>query len=90
MTDVLEATLVYDNPRMSATIENWPSGYKRVTAQFVIEQTKKGERAGKDYGRRPPGSSPSPSMLESLTAATDGRISLSLTSTDLSPSCAEI
>jgi hypothetical protein len=29
--------LVYSNPRMSATIENWPSGSKRVTAKFEIE-----------------------------------------------------
>ena len=36
----------YTNPRMSATIENWPSGSKRVTAQFSIEQNPKlGERA---------------------------------------------
>lgn len=34
----------YSNPRMEATIENWPSGSKRVTAQFRIEQTPKGER----------------------------------------------
>jgi hypothetical protein len=31
---------------MSATIENWPSGARRVTAQFVIEvDPKRGERA---------------------------------------------
>lgn len=35
----------YSNPRMSATIENWPSGNKRVTASFTIEQTPRGERA---------------------------------------------
>lgn len=36
----------YSNPRMSATIENWPSGRtKRVTARFQIEQTSRGERA---------------------------------------------
>jgi hypothetical protein len=36
----------YTNPRMSATIENWPSGSKRVTAVFEIEQhPKRGERA---------------------------------------------
>ena len=35
----------YTHPRMSATIENWPSGSKRVTAQFSIEQNPKlGER----------------------------------------------
>jgi hypothetical protein len=38
-------TNVYSNPRMSAVIENWPSGSKRVTARFEIEQTTKGERA---------------------------------------------
>ncbi|MFZ3278168.1 MAG: hypothetical protein WA182_14800 [Candidatus Sulfotelmatobacter sp.] len=38
--------LTYSNPRMGATIENWPSGSKRVTARFEIEQTpRKGERA---------------------------------------------
>lgn len=35
----------YSNPRMSATIENWPSGSKRVTATFEIESDKRGERA---------------------------------------------
>ena len=35
----------YSNPRMAATIENWPSGPKRVTARFQIEQTSRGERA---------------------------------------------
>lgn len=37
--------ITYSNPRMSAVIENWPSGSKRVTARFEIEQTPKGERA---------------------------------------------
>ena len=38
---------VYSNPRMSATIENWPHGAHRVTAHFSIEQHPKGtaERA---------------------------------------------
>jgi hypothetical protein len=36
----------YSNPRMQATIENWPSGSHRVTAEFTIEQdSKRGERA---------------------------------------------
>ena len=35
----------YSNPRMSATIENWPHGGKRVTANFTIESDKRGERA---------------------------------------------
>lgn len=36
----------YSNPRTSATIEDWPSGSKRVTAIFTIEQhPKRGERA---------------------------------------------
>jgi hypothetical protein len=34
----------YSNPRMAATIEDWPSGSKRVTARFEIETTKRGER----------------------------------------------
>ena len=38
-------SLTYSNPRMRAVIENWPSGSKRVTAQFQIEQSKRGERA---------------------------------------------
>jgi hypothetical protein len=39
-------TLTYSNPRMEATIENWPSGRHRVTARFEIEQDpKRGERA---------------------------------------------
>ena len=40
------SAIKYSNPRMSATIENWPSGRtKRVTARFQIEQTSRGERA---------------------------------------------
>lgn len=36
----------YSNPRMSATIEGWPSGSKRVTATFTIEtHPKRGQRA---------------------------------------------
>ena len=36
----------YNNPRMASVIENWPSGSKRVTAQFLIERDpKRGERA---------------------------------------------
>lgn len=33
--------LKYSNPRMKATIENWPSGRHRVTAHFEIEQDPK-------------------------------------------------
>jgi hypothetical protein len=43
--DPMTLTTTYSNPRMSATIENWPSGSQRVTARFEIEQTKRGERA---------------------------------------------
>jgi hypothetical protein len=36
----------YSNPRLTATIPDWPSGSKRVTARFEIEQdSKRGERA---------------------------------------------
>jgi hypothetical protein len=36
----------YSNPRMEATIENWPHGSKRVTAKFTVEtHPKKGQRA---------------------------------------------
>lgn len=38
-------SLKYSNPRMTATFDNWPSGSKRVTARFEIEQAPKGERA---------------------------------------------
>lgn len=38
--------MTYSNPRMSATIENWPHGAKRVTARFHIEtDPKRGQRA---------------------------------------------
>lgn len=38
--------IIYSNPRKRATIENWPHGSKRVTAQFVIEvHPNRGERA---------------------------------------------
>jgi hypothetical protein len=37
--------MVYSNPRMSATIEDWPSGKHRVTARFEIETVAgRGER----------------------------------------------
>lgn len=37
--------MIYSNPRMSATIENWPHGSQRVTARFTIEvDPKRGER----------------------------------------------
>ena len=40
--------LTYSNPRMTAVVENWPSGSQRVTARFVIEQDpKRGERAAR-------------------------------------------
>jgi hypothetical protein len=36
----------YSNPRMNATIDNWPSGGKRVIATFTIEcHPTRGERA---------------------------------------------
>jgi hypothetical protein len=36
----------FSNPRMSAVIENWPSGKHRVTAKFSIEtDLKRGQRA---------------------------------------------
>ena len=36
----------YTNPRLSATIDNWPSGAKRVTAVFTIEtHPTRGQRA---------------------------------------------
>jgi hypothetical protein len=54
--------ITFASPRLSATIENWPSGGKRVTAQFLVEShPKKGERVSRTttgkpkcttYGRR--------------------------------------
>lgn len=39
-------SLTYSNPRMQATIPDWPSGHHRVIARFEIEQdAKRGERA---------------------------------------------
>ncbi len=35
---------IYSNPRREATIENWPSGWRRVVARFCIETGKPGER----------------------------------------------
>ncbi len=36
----------YNNPRMEATIDNWPSGAKRVTAVFSVEtHPTRGQRA---------------------------------------------
>lgn len=34
----------YSNPRMSATIDSWTSGSKRVVARFKIESGPRGER----------------------------------------------
>lgn len=37
--------MTYSNPRTQATIDNWPSGSRKVTAQFSIEQhPTRGER----------------------------------------------
>lgn len=37
--------LTYSNPRMEATINDWPSGSRRVVARFTVEQDpKRGER----------------------------------------------
>lgn len=37
-------SLTYSNPRTSATIHNWPCGQHRVTAEFRIEGSSRGER----------------------------------------------
>jgi hypothetical protein len=38
--------MTYSNPRTKATIDNWPSGSRTVTAQFSIERhPTRGERA---------------------------------------------
>jgi hypothetical protein len=34
----------YSNPRMEATINNWPSGRQTVTANFYVEAAKRGQR----------------------------------------------
>jgi hypothetical protein len=40
-----EQILSYSNPRLEATIENWPSGQHRTTARFWIEtKAGKGQR----------------------------------------------
>jgi hypothetical protein len=42
----MDTEITYSNPRMDAAIADWPSGSKRVTALFHIEQdAKRGERA---------------------------------------------
>lgn len=43
--EIPDDALTYSNPRMTAVIQDWPSGSKRVTARFEIEQSKRGERA---------------------------------------------
>jgi hypothetical protein len=44
----------YSNPRMTATVENWPSGGARVTAYFAIEvDSKRGERAVRETTGKP-------------------------------------
>jgi len=37
----------FSNPRTKATIEDWPSGGKRVTAEFYVETNKRGQRVGR-------------------------------------------
>lgn len=39
--------VTYSNPRKSATIENWPSGGKRVTAVFTVETKKNKQRVSR-------------------------------------------
>jgi hypothetical protein len=36
--------MIFSNPRTEATIENWPSGSRRVTANFKVETNNKGSR----------------------------------------------
>ena len=54
----------YSNPRMKAVIQDWPSGSKRVTAIFEIEQSKRGERGVRTTDGAP----------KKLTFATKARI----------------
>ena len=45
-TTALTPSRTYSNPRLEATIDNWPSGSQRVTAVFTIEtDAKRGQRA---------------------------------------------
>jgi hypothetical protein len=45
----------YSNPRMSATVTDWPSGKRRVTAQFDVEaDPKRGQRAVRTTDGRTP------------------------------------
>lgn len=40
--------ITFSNPRLSATIENWPFGSKRTTARFEVSpRTKRGVRIGR-------------------------------------------
>ena len=41
------------NPRTEATIEDWPSGRKRVTAHFIVETTKHGQRMARTTTGKP-------------------------------------
>jgi len=43
----------YLNPRRRAIIENWPSGSNRVTAEFFVEATKRGERINRITAGKP-------------------------------------
>ena len=60
----MDEILSYSNPRMKAIIADWPSGSKRVTAVFEIEQSKRGERAVRTTDGAP----------KKLTFATKARI----------------
>lgn len=44
---------MFSNPRKTATIENWPSGSRRVTATFEVEQTKRGQRIARTTTGKP-------------------------------------
>jgi hypothetical protein len=44
----------YSNPRTEATVEEWPSGKRRVTAAFTVEQIpQQGERAVRTSAGKP-------------------------------------
>jgi hypothetical protein len=59
--------LTYSNPRMKATIPDWPSGSKRVAAEFEIESIN-----GKERGIRTTTGAPKKLTFARLARIVDG------------------
>jgi hypothetical protein len=63
----------YSNPRTEATVEDWPSGKRRVTAVFTVERhPKRGERAVRTTTGRPRALNYAPKVR--IVDGDDGRI----------------